>query len=169
MRPWRKTFFYERGTYAVIATVTTTTYFTNDWMIERQVPLSRAVSLMEHVHAIIPPDAGLLEIHSPTQVVLVPDQIIFSVDGAFVPHPPLVNKRDLWKRDNGECGYCQRPLTLKEATIDHVIPQSHGGQTVWENVVTCCRSCNTRKGGKTPTEARMKLLKQLTVPKVRLR
>jgi len=161
--------FYERGTHVLVATVTTTTYFTNNWMIQRQVPLARAISLMLHVHAIIPPDAGLLEIHSPTQVYLVPDQIIFSVDGAFVPRPPVVNKRDLWKRDNGECGYCQRSLSLQEATIDHVIPQSQNGQTAWENVVTCCRSCNTRKGGKTPAKARMKLLKQLTVPKVRLR
>jgi hypothetical protein len=159
----------ERGTNAVVTTVTTTTYFANHWMIQRQVPLARAVSLMQHARAIIPPDAGLLEIHGPSEIILVPDQIIFSVDGAYIPRAPLVKKRDLWRRDNGECGYCLRPLSLAEATIDHVIPLIQNGQTVWDNVVTCCRNCNCRKGGRTPAEARMKLLKQLTVPKVRLR
>jgi hypothetical protein len=138
-------------------------------MIQNQVPLARALSLMEHARAIIPPDAGLLEVHGPSQILLVPDQIIFSVDGAFVPRTPAVNRRDLWKRDSGECGYCLRPLSLQEVTIDHVVPQSQNGQTTWDNVVTCCASCNTRKGGRTPAEARMKLHKPLTAPKGRLR
>jgi 5-methylcytosine-specific restriction endonuclease McrA len=42
--------------------------------------------------------------------------------------------------------------------MDHVVPRSQGGTTVWDNVVTACRDCNHRKGGRTPDQANMKLL-----------
>ncbi|MCA9172689.1 MAG: HNH endonuclease, partial [Planctomycetales bacterium] len=47
---------------------------------------------------------------------------------------------------------------LQQLSLDHVVPRSRGGDTSWENVVCCCLKCNTRKGGRTPQEARMKLL-----------
>ena len=42
--------------------------------------------------------------------------------------------------------------------MDHVIPRSQGGLTLWENVVTACRDCNHTKGGRTPEQANMLLL-----------
>jgi 5-methylcytosine-specific restriction endonuclease McrA len=39
--------------------------------------------------------------------------------------------------------------------MDHVIPRSQGGKTVWENIVTACRECNRKKGGRTPEQAHM--------------
>jgi 5-methylcytosine-specific restriction endonuclease McrA len=42
--------------------------------------------------------------------------------------------------------------------MDHVVPRSQGGLTTWENVVTACRECNHRKGGRTPEQANMLLL-----------
>jgi hypothetical protein len=42
-------------------------------------------------------------------------------------------------------------------TIDHVVPRYLGGKTLWENVVSACRSCNTRKGNRTPQQAGMRL------------
>jgi hypothetical protein len=42
-------------------------------------------------------------------------------------------------------------------TLDHVIPRSRGGESVWENVVTSCGPCNLRKGDKLPEEAEMLL------------
>jgi hypothetical protein len=53
-----------------------TTYFSNNVMLRHQLSLSRAITLIDHACAIIPPDAGLLEIRSPSQVMLVPDRII---------------------------------------------------------------------------------------------
>ncbi len=153
----------------MVTTVTTTTYFTNNWTIRRQVPLSRAMSLMEHDRAIIPPDAGLLEVHAPSQVVLVPDHIIFTLNRAFVPHPPLPTRAAVYARDQGRCAYCGVSLPLSAATLDHVVPQSQGGRSTWENLVTCCRRCNQRKGGRTPAEARMPLRVQPGPPRVRLR
>lgn len=70
--------------------------------------------------------------------------------------PPLCRSNVL-ARDALECQYCGKPLSLKEATLDHVVPRSQGGKTVWENVVCCCPACNRKKGGRTPAEARMHL------------
>lgn len=77
--------------------------------------------------------------------------------------PPL-SKLNLLSRDDFRCQYCADPLTYREATLDHVIPRSQGGTTAWENVVTACHSCNRKKGGRTPAQAGMALLKQPVQP-----
>jgi 5-methylcytosine-specific restriction endonuclease McrA len=65
-----------------------------------------------------------------------------------------INRNRLFKRDGFECVYCGSKKTL---TIDHVLPKSRGGDNSWTNLVTCCSSCNRKKGDKTPEEANMKL------------
>lgn len=72
-------------------------------------------------------------------------------------HPPL-SRLNLLARDGFRCQYCERTLSYKEATIDHVLPRSQGGTTHWKNVVTACHPCNRKKGGRTPLQAHMKLL-----------
>jgi hypothetical protein len=152
-----------------MTTVTATTYFSNNVMIRCQVPLSRAVTLIEHQRAIIPPDAGLIEVRSASRVVLVPDQIIFAINRAFVPRTPQPTKRGVYERDDGRCAYCGKWIPYASATLDHVIPQCWGRISTWENLVNCCAPCNQRKGGRTPEQARMKLLLRPFTPKVRLR
>ena len=44
-------------------------------------------------------------------------------------------------------------------TKDHVVPVAHGGRKDWENIVTCCITCNRRKGGRTPEQAGMRLVR----------
>ncbi len=153
----------------MIATITATTYFTNNIVIHRQVPLARAVTLMDHANAIIPPDADLLEIRCPSRVMLVPAQIIFSVDKAFIPHVPSPSKAGIYRRDRGVCAYCGRQVTFADASMDHVLPLSLGGPSTWENLVNACRRCNERKANRTPEQARMPLRFRPFVPKVRLR
>jgi len=63
-------------------------------------------------------------------------------------------------RDRYTCQYCGRKLPMKELNYDHVIPRKRGGKTVWENIVTSCYPCNSRKAGRTPFEAGMKLRRQ---------
>lgn len=58
------------------------------------------------------------------------------------------SRQNIYARDKYECQYCRRRLAPSELTYDHVIPRSLGGPTDWENIVTCCISCNRRKGGK---------------------
>lgn len=71
--------------------------------------------------------------------------------------PPLT-RGNVLARDNFTCQYCRCELSARDATLDHVIPRSQGGKTSWENIVCACGSCNRRKGGRTPKEARMNLL-----------
>jgi 5-methylcytosine-specific restriction endonuclease McrA len=71
--------------------------------------------------------------------------------------PVKFSRRNIYERDRGECQYCGKDLARHEITYDHVIPKSQGGDTTWENVVTCCLKCNGKKGGRTPKQAGMKL------------
>mgnify|MGYP006412596169 CR=1 FL=1 len=68
-----------------------------------------------------------------------------------------LTKKNLLLRDDEKCQYCNKSVTLKTGTIDHVIPRSKGGFHIWENVVLACPKCNQKKGNKLPTEFHMKL------------
>ncbi|QDV27747.1 HNH endonuclease [Aureliella helgolandensis] len=68
------------------------------------------------------------------------------------------NRKNLFSRDNHCCQYCGQVRPTNQLSLDHVVPRSHGGKTTWENIVCSCLQCNSRKGGRTPTEAGMKLL-----------
>lgn len=69
-----------------------------------------------------------------------------------------LNRRNLFARDQNRCQYCGHKFATSELTIDHVKPRSQGGRTIWDNVVCACVKCNVRKGGRTPDQARMKLI-----------
>jgi hypothetical protein len=69
-----------------------------------------------------------------------------------------LTKHRLFVRDRNICAYCGDRLAESELTVEHVTPVSRGGQHMWTNVVTACRSCNTRKGNRRPEEAHMPLL-----------
>ncbi len=65
-----------------------------------------------------------------------------------------VTRRAILARDGHRCAYCRH----RADTVDHVIPRSRpGGAGSWTNMVAACRSCNTRKGNRTPAEAGMEL------------
>ncbi|MEN0109640.1 MAG: HNH endonuclease [Planctomycetota bacterium] len=76
-----------------------------------------------------------------------------------------LNRRNLFARDEGRCQYCGKLFPTSELSIDHVVPTCRGGETTWENVVCACVRCNVRKGGRTPAEAGMRLLKEPVRPK----
>lgn len=77
--------------------------------------------------------------------------------------PPLTN-RELFHRDRQMCAYCGYEMPATRLTRDHIQPQSQGGADSWMNVVTACRNCNQRKGGRTPEQARMMLLYAPYIP-----
>jgi len=62
------------------------------------------------------------------------------------------------RADDFRCQYCGHRLSVSELTCDHVVPRSRGGRTDWSNIVTCCVTCNRRKGGRTPSEAGLRLI-----------
>jgi 5-methylcytosine-specific restriction endonuclease McrA len=66
---------------------------------------------------------------------------------------------NIYLRDNSTCQYCGKKFPKSELSLDHVIPRSYGGRSTWGNIVCCCSACNRRKGGRTPEEPNMRLLK----------
>jgi 5-methylcytosine-specific restriction endonuclease McrA len=66
-----------------------------------------------------------------------------------------ISRRALFARDKWRCQYCGHDGG--KLTLDHVVPRSRGGESVWENVVTSCAPCNLRKGNRTLEEAGMRL------------
>ena len=75
------------------------------------------------------------------------------------------NRRNVFARDGNQCQYCGQHFPMSELSLDHVVPRSQGGVTSWENIVCACVACNVRKGGRTPTEARMHLIRHPVKPK----
>jgi len=73
----------------------------------------------------------------------------------IIPYRKVVLSREnIFKRDEFKCGYCSSPKNL---TLDHIIPKSKGGKNNWENLITCCFSCNAKKGDKTLEQSGLKL------------
>jgi len=64
-----------------------------------------------------------------------------------------ISRRALFARDGWRCVYCG--TSGGRLTLDHVVPRSRGGESVWENVVTSCAPCNLRKGNRLPHEIKM--------------
>jgi 5-methylcytosine-specific restriction endonuclease McrA len=71
---------------------------------------------------------------------------------------------NVYLRDNYTCQYCYKSFRFSELTFDHVYPVSKGGETSWENIVTCCKKCNSSKGAKLLNETNFKLLKKPKKP-----
>jgi len=71
-----------------------------------------------------------------------------------------LSRRAVFARDGGCCQYCGRSAE----SIDHVIPRSKGGPHSWDNVVACCRRCNTYKGDRLLKDCSLKLRNRPTVP-----
>lgn len=78
--------------------------------------------------------------------------------------PVKFSRINVYSRDGYKCGYCGERKPIDELTFDHVVPRSQGGKTEWLNVTSACSSCNHRKGGRTPAQAGMRLLRQPTRP-----
>jgi 5-methylcytosine-specific restriction endonuclease McrA len=80
------------------------------------------------------------------------------------PRPRVkLSRREVFSRDRHVCQYCGRQA--HDMTLDHVVPRHRGGGHTWENLVTACKPCNHRKGGKTLEEARLRLLRSPFEPR----
>lgn len=118
------------------------------------------------------PKAFLLVYMDKAELVAeVPDEVLRSVHEVF-PMPTVIRlhryitlpfrgvmmtRQNIFKRDGNRCQYCG---TTEHLTLDHVFPKSKGGKTTWDNLVTACRRCNSRKGDFSPEQAGMHLKKR---------
>jgi len=96
---------------------------------------------------------------------MITEKVIRLLNYIRLPYKKLMENRPtrslVMKRDGYRCLYCGATENL---TLDHIMPQSRGGIDSWENLATCCGSCNVKKGNRTPGEAEMPLLKQVKRP-----
>jgi 5-methylcytosine-specific restriction endonuclease McrA len=76
-----------------------------------------------------------------------------------------LNRRNIFARDRNLCQYCGRHFPTSELSLDHLLPRSQGGLSTWENLVCCCVHCNAKKGGRTPEQAHMKLVRRPVKPR----
>lgn len=94
--------------------------------------------------------------HSSSRLIRIPLIIrIFKYVKAF-GRALKFSKRFVWERDNYICQYCGIKISTKsDLTTDHVFPESKGGKTAYDNMVTCCKKCNSKKEDKTCDEVHM--------------
>lgn len=129
------------------------------YQVVSRVPWQRAVTLVvtdvvdvveRHPTRVIH-SAGGLAIPLPT---IVRQRRYVHVPPAARPHGDRATRAGILRRDKWTCGYCGE----RGSTLDHVIPQSRGGEDTWDNLITACAACNHAKADRTPVEAGMKLL-----------
>ena len=75
------------------------------------------------------------------------------------------NRRNIFARDENKCQYCGRRFPTSELSLDHIVPRAYDGKTAWTNIVCACTECNKKKGGRTPGQAGMKLIRKPFKPK----
>ena len=103
-------------------------------------------------------------VHTPNMRVRVPDVILLTFFNGFIRHEVRFSRHSIFERDKNTCQYCGKRFTRNKLTIDHVTPQSRGGDDSWENLVVACLACNVSKADRTPEEALMPLLRKPKKP-----
>lgn len=72
-------------------------------------------------------------------------------------HIPINIRRMVIERDGKRCVFCGVDLEINEIQLDHVIPESKGGATSYNNLQVTCKKCNTEKGVLTEEQFMTKL------------
>ncbi len=107
----------------------------------------------------VPPGAGDAVIRTPTRSIRIPKVIQLIYYDRVPQREVRFTRRNIFHRDRNRCQYCGKSFRQSDLNVDHVVPLSRGGTSCWENVVCACIPCNSRKGSRTPDEARMKLVR----------
>lgn len=106
------------------------------------------------------------EIRSASMIIRAP-AVIRLLKYVRIPYKVVrFSRKNVLLRDGYKCQYCGKALAPAFLTLDHVIPVSRGGKTQWDNIVTACKACNARKGGRKPSETGMSLLRKPKAPPV---
>jgi len=98
-------------------------------------------------------------INSAKLSLLPPEVIVLLNYDGINDREVIFSRRNLFKRDNYSCQYCNRKPGSSELTIDHIKPRSCGGKSTWENCVVACVECNAKKSDLSLEESGLKLRK----------
>lgn len=104
------------------------------------------------------------EIHSVSDVFPAPAVLRLKHYDKLGPSYVKFSRENVYLRDAHTCQYCRVSFSPRKLTLDHVVPRSRGGTTVWTNIVTSCWDCNYKKADRLPREAGMPLLTQPVMP-----
>jgi 5-methylcytosine-specific restriction endonuclease McrA len=136
-----------------------------DYRVLYRVPWQEAVRLiLRQAVFIVDPREPAVHVRSPSLPVELPMSVALR---AYVHIPYQAGNRvtrvGVLQRDHYTCAYCGGYGN----TIEHVIPESRGGENSWFNLVAACAGCNGRKDDRTPVEAGMRLLWEPYEPRER--
>lgn len=146
MRQLRQRTTHRRQTVAV---------YNADYRVLTHVTWQEAVRLLLRGSVyVIERHSPAVHIHSSSTVIELPLSVALH-QYIHVPYRrgTRVTRDGVLTRDSYTCAYCGG----YGDTLDHVIPESRGGQNTWDNLVAACAPCNGRKGNRTPAEAGMRL------------
>jgi 5-methylcytosine-specific restriction endonuclease McrA len=99
------------------------------------------------------------------QAIRVPRIIILHFYDRLPRRDVKLTRENVYLRDKSTCQYCKKKHKRADLNLDHVVPVSQGGKTTWDNIVCSCLKCNNKKGGRTPLQAKMKLVNKPVRPK----
>jgi len=141
--------------------------FNADYRVLARIPWQDAVQLiLRGAVYVIDVHRPSVHVHGPSLVMELPASVALR-EYVHIPYRPVsrVNRANVLRRDGYACVYCGGHAD----TVDHVLPRSRGGGDTWLNLVAACRSCNGRKGDRTPQEAKMTMIRDAFEPKERNR
>lgn len=151
------------------------------WLPVRVCSARRAFTLLfkDAARALSPEDFQLLDfaswvedveldgapfVQTVTLRIRIPEVIVLSRCDRFLRPRLAFTRRNLLRRDEYTCQYCGDRVGGDSLSVDHVVPRSAGGAATWTNCVVACRSCNARKGSRSPRQAGMRLLRSPSEP-----
>lgn len=94
----------------------------------------------------------------------IPEIIVLSMFDRLPKKEVKFTRQNIFERDEYVCQYCGKNFEPRELNLDHVVPRDKGGKNSWENIVTSCIRCNTKKANKLPHQAGMFPLKEPKAP-----
>ncbi len=138
----------------------------NSYVPLRRVPWQKAFGLVFAGRAEVVETYDDRSVASPGRVWPMPSIVRFVRKTAGIFKRQIkFGRKTVYLRDSGKCQYCAGHVTVKQFTLDHIVPKSKGGLTSWENCVTACMPCNQRKADRTPRQANMELLHKPRKPR----
>ena len=95
----------------------------------------------------------------------IPRVILIQVFDKIPKRHVRFSRINIYARDRNTCQYCGKRHSRSDLNLDHVVPRTQGGRSTWDNVVCSCVSCNRKKGGRTPAQAAMRLVRTPVRPR----
>jgi 5-methylcytosine-specific restriction endonuclease McrA len=105
------------------------------------------------------------KVHSASLAIAIPEIITLVRYDKLPTREVKYSRENVFHRDHYKCQYCGNIFPIRDLTVDHIVPRSKGGKTIWNNIASSCKPCNNIKANRTPEEAHMRLIRKPIKPK----